>query len=346
MAFPEFDPGKKKVLFFSRGRGRGHAIPDIEIVKELYKLRDDIEVRFVSYGTGARTIEEFDFPLIDLDLPEDNSVNATMISAAKLIGWLDPDLVVAHEEFPAMPASKILDKPTVFVTDWFTAPDSYAMDALRYADRVVFIDEPGIYDEPPWLDGRVTYVGPILRPFEYARQDRDRARRELGVPSQATVITVLPGSWTEARVPAADLILEAFGRIRAPEKRLIWLAGADCRLIQEKAREDEEVIVKTQDWKIDRLMVASDVAVAKSNRKTLIELAALGVPAVSISHGSNPFDEKRARSLPNCRVVGVDESAVELCRALEDQIQSKFQPSFANPDGGRRQAAANLVKSL
>ena len=318
----------------------------MEIVKELHKLRDDIEVRFVSYGTGARTIEEFDFPLIDLDLPEDNSVNATMISATKLIGWLNPDLVVAHEEFPAMPASKILDKPTVFITDWFAAPDSYAMDALKYADRVLFIDEPGMYDEPPWVSGKVPYIGPILRPFEYTRQDRDRARRELGIPPQAKVITVLPGSWTEARVPAADLVLAAFRRIRAPGKKLIWLAGADFDLIQEKVSENEEVIVKTQDWKIDRLMIASDVAVAKSNRKTLIELAALGVPSVSISHGSNPFDEKRARSLPNCRVVGVDGSAVELYGALEDQMKRSVQPSFADPDGGRQQAAANLVNWL
>ena len=42
-------------LFFSRGRGRGHAIPDLEIVRELAQITDAITVQFVSYATGAAT---------------------------------------------------------------------------------------------------------------------------------------------------------------------------------------------------------------------------------------------------------------------------------------------------
>ena len=42
-----------KILFFSRGRGRGHAIPDMQIAKELERQDSEIEIRFVSYGTGA-----------------------------------------------------------------------------------------------------------------------------------------------------------------------------------------------------------------------------------------------------------------------------------------------------
>jgi hypothetical protein len=58
ITFPEFEPDKKKVLFFTRGRGSGHAIPDIEITNELLGLRMDVEVRFVSYASGARTLSE------------------------------------------------------------------------------------------------------------------------------------------------------------------------------------------------------------------------------------------------------------------------------------------------
>lgn len=81
MAFPEFDEGKRKILFFSRGRGRGHAIPDMEIAKELTKDRQDVQVHFVSYGTGARTIEQYGFPLIDVELPDQGSHTAMTVIA-------------------------------------------------------------------------------------------------------------------------------------------------------------------------------------------------------------------------------------------------------------------------
>ncbi len=37
---------------------------------ELLKLRHDVDVRFVSYGTGTRTLEELGHSLIDLGLPD------------------------------------------------------------------------------------------------------------------------------------------------------------------------------------------------------------------------------------------------------------------------------------
>lgn len=45
-----------KVLSFSRGRGRGYAIPDVAIREELLDVEPSITLRFVSYGTGAETI--------------------------------------------------------------------------------------------------------------------------------------------------------------------------------------------------------------------------------------------------------------------------------------------------
>src|SRR5271156_2508565 len=107
MAFPEFQSEKKKILFFSRGRGRGHAIPDREIIRSLSTLREDIEVRIVSYGAGAATFEQLGMQLIDLKLPEAGSIADMSVLAGKLIGWLNPDLVVSHEEFAALPAAKI-----------------------------------------------------------------------------------------------------------------------------------------------------------------------------------------------------------------------------------------------
>src|SRR3954462_3562579 len=109
MAFPEFDPEKRKILFFSRGRGRGHARPDVEIVRELQAMRPDVETRFVSYRPRAETILELGFAVMDLDMAEGGATAEISVAAGRLIRWLDPDLIVSHEEFAAAPAAKIFD---------------------------------------------------------------------------------------------------------------------------------------------------------------------------------------------------------------------------------------------
>jgi len=179
VAFPEFDSAKQTILFFSRGRGRGHAIPDSEIVKELQQLRDDVDVRFVSYGTGARTIRELRYPLIDLGLPDDNPLFDTVILAGKMIGWLQPQLVVAHEEFAVLPAAKIFDRKVLFLTDWFVEETDLRMGMLRFADQILFLDHKEIYEEPSCVQGRIHYLDPIVRDLRYSRKDKERARAEL-----------------------------------------------------------------------------------------------------------------------------------------------------------------------
>ena len=173
-----FEPGRKKILFFTRGRGRGHAIPDIAIMRELEQLRPDIQVRFVSYGTGALTLAAHGIPCVDLQLPDQNSIAATTVLAGRVMGALAPDLVVAHEEFSAMPVAKIFGLPTVMITDFFTTPGMLSMESLWYADRVLFLARRGLHAEPPSVRGKVRYLGPTLRKFLYRRGDRRRARAE------------------------------------------------------------------------------------------------------------------------------------------------------------------------
>ncbi|MGH9720041.1 MAG: hypothetical protein ACRD8O_07495 [Bryobacteraceae bacterium] len=319
MSFPQFAAGKQKLLFFTRGRGRGHAIPDIAIAKELAELRDDVQIRFVSYGTGARTLAEFGCPLIDLSLDDANGTAETTVLAGKVIGWLQPDLVVAHEEFAAMPVAKVFDKPTVMITDFFTDADRYSMQSLRFADHILFTDNRGIYPEPPAAAGRTRYLGPVPPRFEYARKDRRRARKELDLDADAAVVTVMPGSWTEEMAPILDLVLPAFDALKTSNKRLIWIAGQDREFVSRRVADRAGVTVIEADWKIDRLMVASDLVVTKVNRRTLVELAVLGIRSLSISYGLNPMDEMRAAALASNRTVPAARfKPATLARAIEE----------------------------
>ena len=299
VAHPEFDPERIGVLFFSRGRGRGHAVPDAALAAELCRLRDDVDVRFVSYATGAETFAELDHTVIDLDLPEDNPLFETLIRATRVIGWLKPSLVIAHEELPALAAAKILELPTVYLADWFGRPEDIRTSLLAYADEIVFLDEAGVFPEPVQAAGRVQYVGPVLRPFCYTRQDRLRARQELGIPADQTVISVLPGSWTEDKAPIFSLVVAAFDLIPEKPKMLIWIAGEDHAILEKQARSRTDIVIKKQEWQMDRLMVASDVAVTKATRKTSMELAALGIPSISLSHGLNRIDDIRVKLIPS-----------------------------------------------
>lgn len=342
----EFSPGAEKILFFCRGRGSGHAIPDIEVVRELEYVRPRAEVFFVSYGTGAKTLAEHGHKVIDIQLPELNSLLDVIVIASKLVGALNPDLVMSHEEFGALPAAAVFDKPAIFLTDWFVDQDRIIMGSLRYADQILFADWEGCFQEPPQAQGKTSYVGPIFRKFEYSTSDRARARAELDVPDDAAVIAVLPGGYaTEDKAPIAEVVLGAFELLESPRKRLIWVAAdEDLEPLRERTRELEGVRIMTREWRIDRLMVASDVAVTKANRKTVLELESLGVPSVALSPGLNPIDDARARICEGVRFRLIEDLKLEeLAADLEAAIARG--PLTVERAGGPR-AATLVAQSL
>jgi UDP-N-acetylglucosamine:LPS N-acetylglucosamine transferase len=323
MAFPGFEAEGRKVLWFCRGRGRGHAITDLEIAAELGGLRKDLQIRFVSYGTGASTFAERDVPAIDLGLPDANSIAATTVLAGRVIGRLQPDVVVAHEEFSALPAAKIFGRPTVLITDYFAEAGLFSTESMRFADRVLFLERKGMFAEPAAVRGRVRYLGPAIRKFEYGRRQRGRAREELELDARATVITVFPGSWTEAMAPFAGGMLAAFDGLRARNKHLVWVAGQDAGRIGKLTGKRRDVTVVERDWQIDRLMAASDLAITKSTRTTGRELARMGIRTLAVNFGLNDVDARSVADLPGSRTIPV---AKLNGRAIEKMLELPEPP--------------------
>jgi UDP-N-acetylglucosamine:LPS N-acetylglucosamine transferase len=318
MPFPEFAAGKRKILYFSRGRGRGHAIPDIEIAHELLALRPDADLRFVSYGLGGETLSAAGFSLIDVGLPDISPIAEMTVIAGRLIGWLRPDLVVAHEEFPVPPVAKVFDKPVVFITDYFTDPELYSMAALKFADEILFTGRAGIYAEPPWIGQKVRYVGPVLRKFAYRREDRLRARADLAISADAFVLSVFPGNWSESEAPAAELIAAAFDQLRRASKRLVWVDGRDVGSIASQLGNRQDVMVLSFYPDVDRIMCASDVVVTKSNRITAMELDHLRIPSIALSYELNLPDDQAIEALESVeRLAAKDLDAQGLHDALE-----------------------------
>jgi UDP-N-acetylglucosamine:LPS N-acetylglucosamine transferase len=335
------------IAFFSRGRGSGHAITDMALIKEVLKSDNDVEIHWVSYGTGARTLKDNGYNVIDLGLPDQNAFLETQLRATRILAKLKPHLVLCHEEFSALPAAKVFGLPTVLITDYFVDHRHIWMQCLAYADEIVFIDDAGNFDEPPYSRGKVHYVGPLVREFTYSLQDRDRARKELGVQPNTKMFLALPGNWfTENRAPLFDLVLSAFCALPFPDKVLVWFAGVDYDLLAAHERKHPDLIVKNVDWQIERWMVACDLAITKATRKTSIELACLGVPSISLSRGLNPIDDLRVSRLSTNTHIDVNTVDAGTLVGLFERVLSSTSPRGCNPplkSTGRLAAAQRIA---
>lgn len=303
----------RDVLFFSRGRGRGHVIPDIALTKALSKLAPDINVRFVSYGTGAATLKEAQYPVIDLGLPDANPLFKTLVEVMRTVMSIKSVAVVSHEELVPLAAAKADNRPTVLITDFFFPSGNFLNEALEFADHILFLQRPGLFPEPEVAKGKVEYLGPLVRSLAYSRADKLRARSELQIGAEAVVLSVMPGAWAnEKRAPLADALVPVFDELPMRKKYMFWIAGADVVELTSRYGTREDLILFGSYWPLERLMVASDVIITKCNRVTVIEAASLGVPTLSIAYGHNPVDELIVRDLPWSRVIcrGGNESRV------------------------------------
>jgi UDP-N-acetylglucosamine:LPS N-acetylglucosamine transferase len=290
----------------------------VEIARELLAMRPDVEIRFVSYGTGAETIVENGFPVIDLDLADAGGAAEVTVAAGRLIRWLDPDLVVSHEEFAAAPAAKIFEKRCVFVTDFFAEPELYSMHAIHFCDEILFVGREGVFEEPEWLNGRVRYLGPLDRPSAYGADGRARARGEFGIEPGAFVLGVFPGSWVERSEEFCDAVIDAYDGLPEP-KALIWIAGREFDSIVERLDGRSACLVFRQYDNMDRAMSACSVSITRGSRGSTLELVNRGVPAIAVSWRLNPADDQAIEGLPGVRIVpGVDLLKGRLAEAVRD----------------------------
>jgi len=326
------------VWYFARGRGRGHALAGLSIARHMRSLVPSVRVRFISYGTGARTFRELGVPVLDLRMPDIPGLFDLERKLPRIFNTSRlPALVVAHEEFAVCPFAKAVGVPGVLITDWFLDdPNTWQMESIKNTEEVLFLDDPqvfadGLFIPPPYAAGKVQCTGPVLRPLSYGRQDRLRARRELGIAGGTLVVSVFihPGRRTEEIAPLREILQTAFDSLPARSKLLLWDRDSDSEF--------------------DRTMAASDLAITKGNRNIVLELAAMGIPSISVSHGLNAIDDLRTASLANNRTLanrGL--SALRLAECMTHMIERNkagaIQP-IRYSDGARK-AAESLAALL
>lgn len=323
-------------------------MPDMAIADELVGLMPGLAIEFVSYAAGAEVYRAHGRAVHDLravDMPPFLDIT---VKLTRLIGFMDrqPQLIVAHEEYPALVAAQIVGIPCVFITDFFLDPNTMAMDALKFAAEVIFVGERGMFTEPPFLSGKIQYVGRPVRRFNYSCKDRGRARQELGISEESLVVLIQPGAWDEARVPIAQLMMDAWKRITVVPKRLIWLAGRDVDALASQFADERDVLFLREDWQIDRLMAASNVLITKANRVTVFEAAAMGLSSVSISTMANWPDDVAVSNVKSNVCLSADGLTSETLSGVVEKATTMNVPPAVSASQGVAAAASLLAAHL
>jgi hypothetical protein len=319
-------------------------MPDMAIAHELLQSVPQLDIRFVSYSGGAETFRSCGYEVVDLHMPDEPPMLTMIVQEGRVIRSLQPQLVISHEELAALPASQVFDIPCLFITDFFQDPNPFLTSAMQCAREVLFIAERGIFTEPPFMRDTVRYLGPAIRRFNYGRSDRGRARQELGLPPDATVVLCQPGNYTEAHVPTAELLVSAWDALPCPGKRLIWLAWRDYDSLLTRFAGRPDILVLKEDWAIDRLMAASDLVITKGNRTTVCEAASLGVPSISISAGANwPDDVAIARVRSNTALRAGSLNAAALAQLMAERIAGGWTPEEDLPKWDGLSGAVRVI---
>ncbi len=300
----------KKIIFFSRGRGFGHAIPDMAIADEINRCNPLVDIRFASYAGGAVAFAERKKPFFDLGLPEKNPFLATFYACSNLILAEEPSVVVAHEEFAAIAAAVLHNIPAVFMSAWLPPAGTVAAESICYAKAVVVLGDPGIFPVPSDVRIKPVYTGPLIRPMKYTVRDRADLRRELMWHQETFCLVVVPGgSLSEAQSPIADLIVSAFNMLKHKHKRLIWISTKDHGALSKYSGNVEGFELISFCDPIERMLAVADVVISKGTRGITHDAAAVGVPTISLSGGGNSVDDElvpRIRTNIGLRACAVD----------------------------------------
>jgi predicted glycosyltransferase len=339
------------ICLFSRGRGRGHAVRDLAIAKELRARRPSLEIAFASYSAGAEILRAAGETCHDLLLPEKNGYPDTLVRCAQLMREIKPRLVVAQEEPSAITAAAVVGIRSVFTTHWFAWRDSHlSSQALGHAASILFLEESGLFAEPVQAAGRIHYCGPVLRPFTRHPSEAETLRVSLGLKSSESFILVLPGSPSERREPIFDLVSSAFRRLRVSPKRLLWVAGNDyAKLIEScETRQDISVIGACDD--VDLLIISSNLVITKGTYNISREVMAIGRPSISLTHHFNPVDDFYAARSPNNQSLPVLGTSEE--QLADTMLQALQRQCYIAPDyqllksSGAGEAAKRLISEL
>ncbi|MBN1695182.1 hypothetical protein JW879_07275 [candidate division WOR-3 bacterium] len=322
-----------KILYLSRGRGFSHAMYDLLILGELENMNKDLSILVASYDKGYIYFLNNGIKAFNLELRQEDELSLKAgFRIWSLIRKFKPNLVVADEVFIALHITKALKIPSILITHWFfeTFSEKHPIiPAVKKANHVIFVDTPEFHSIPFDFGVPLTFVGPVIKEFDYTLKDRNKARDELGIERKDKVILVTTGGRHKDRNKLLEISIEVFKELQGKNLKLILLTGDLLEEYKKKFGDDDSIIIKDYDWKMDRLMVASDLVICKGTFMTTWELAYLGVPSISVPDLSNPVDQVHTyRMAENDLTIRIDPRKLNksvLLEAVKKELNSKVR---------------------
>jgi undecaprenyldiphospho-muramoylpentapeptide beta-N-acetylglucosaminyltransferase len=263
-----------------------------------------------------------------------------VVQGARLVRRTRPSVVVSLGGYASVPCvvGAAMRRIPIVAVSYDAVPGVATRLAGRFAkaNAVAFADSPL---PRPVLTG--TPVGAGVVAVDPAR-DRARARAELGLPADATVVLVVGGSLGAARLNEAVL-----GFVATHVDR----AGLAIRHVC-GTRNAEEVTAKVPppvpgglvyqcvpyEDRMPLAYAAADLVVARSGAVTVAELAVVGLPAVLVPypHATHDHQTANARSLERAgAAVVVPDGELDAAR-----FASVVDELLADPERRRAMAAA------
>jgi hypothetical protein len=314
-----------KVLFFCRGYGSDYAQRDMILVDCLSKLDSNIEIKFVSYGDGYRTISAKGFSCINTGLPSKDNDHDRLIKIGLAIKDEKADLIISDEDLLALPLAKIFGIPSLLIANWF--PPSSGHPTMGYftdPEVIIFPDIEGTLVAPSMIKDSVHFTGPILPPVESSIEERGKYKDELGIPgSFGKLILVLGRDMEEKDVWFFRCCIKAFKSLGL-DARMIVVAGGLKEELEQEIKDDERILIREYIYHPEKYILSSDIVVHRGGYFTLWKLARFGIPSICIPHPSGDFrfqNLARARSMEKWgTTIVVEEKDLEGDRLVSEMM--------------------------
>lgn len=291
-----------KVIMTCGGTG-GHIYPAVAIADEIRRRDESAEILFVGSQIG-----------MEKDLVPQSGYEITLISAdgfsrtlrgsirsvkrvlkgrgqaKELVRQFKPDLVIGTGGYASAPVVSMAEKQGIptYIQEQNAIPGKVNRFLGRKARKIFLgFEKAGDYFKD---EQRVVFTGNPVRK-EFADQDREQIRREMGLDEDTFVVFAFGGSQGAGRLNKE--MLKVIEKYNADPKTRVWLGAgsyyydAIMAELKEKGVElADNILISEYIHDMARRLAASDLVISRSGALTVAEVAVSGVPVVFV-----PFPE-------------------------------------------------------
>lgn len=342
----EYGETMKKVLFFSRGKGWGHSIRDIEIAKRM-RSSNEYDMLFASYGAGYKAYSIKGISCCDLKCSE-NAYGGQLIKPfISLIREIKPAWIVSDEEVLILPIAASYDIPCCYITNYFVPQDAIESTCIHYSEFIIFAEYDDLCPQNVPYKIPIHYVGPICQNFHTVKK-----KATVQNSGDKKIILVLLGGSTQLNVRLANMQLVKT-IIESNTPNVVY------RIVSEEMRyvfaclSPDNVEWLPRSSGLAKEVASCDGAIIRGGINTIWEMAFARVPNITVPYPEsiNPMEICYAETMEKRGYTKVIRQAqlspLSLNKQIENLLQSPNIFSFPNaPNGTSNDAAAKAAHIL